>query len=95
MNKLLPLACVSFFLTTSLAFAACDVTNFRWECDMPVQHAPKKNTTSLVSCGTTNLYVTKQQYLTLMRYQRANISMVLKVNGEFLDAPCVAREYDA
>jgi hypothetical protein len=65
------------------------ITHFRWECDLCPRLKPAPHAYSLVYCGNTRLYLNRQQYDTLVRYQRANINMVLKVNGEYVDSPCV------
>lgn len=71
-------------------YALCDITEFRWECDIPPNEKPTPAVHSLVICGDTPLYVTKSQYELIASYQRANINMVLTVNGEYITSPCIA-----
>lgn len=77
----------------SVTFANCDLTTFRWLCEIPVQARLTRSTPSVIDCGGTNVYVTRHQYEEIMRYQRASVNMVLKVNGEYVTSPCVPAGY--
>lgn len=74
---------------TSMVHAHCDLTKFRWECDLRPRPRPPSESYSLVYCGNTQMYLTKQAYEQLAQYQHANVEMVLRINGEYISGPCV------
>ncbi|WP_407045544.1 hypothetical protein [Legionella jordanis] len=86
------IAIILFFTLLGKSFANCDLTRFRWECDLPAHANPHPSSYSLVYCGNTRVYINQAEYEILTRYQRANVNMVLKVNGEYVDSPCVPAE---
>lgn len=73
--------------------ANCDLTTFRWLCDIPMQTKVTHVAPSVVDCAGTLVAVTRPQYETIMRYQRANVDMTLTVNGEYVTGPCVPIDF--
>ena len=80
---------LSLFIHIQACFAYCDITEFRWECDLLTSRKPVKDKISLVYCNDTPVYVNQAQYEIIKRYQRADINMVLRVNDEFVTGPCI------
>lgn len=95
MKKPALLIIISFWLSCSTSlYAYCDITRFRWDCDLTAQSKPTHAARSLVYCGNMPVYLTPEQYQILSRYHRRNINMVMKIDGEYVDAPCIPhRQY--
>lgn len=89
---------ISAIISLLLSFCAnasnCDLSRFRWDCDLPIQPTPRASAVSLVYCDKSYGYLTPAQFDQLTRYYRRSVNMILTVDGEFIDAPCVpARKY--
>lgn len=79
-------------MSQQTANAGCDPTKFRWGCDMYANVKQKRESDNLIYCGSTRLYVSKQQFAMLERYQRAGIYTHLLVNDVFYDGPCLPQD---
>jgi hypothetical protein len=76
-------------LTTHPAFATCNLSQFRWECEMQLNNKPTRATPSMVQCGLAHGYVSHAEYDALVRFQRANVDMNLTVDDDYMDGPCI------
>ena len=92
MSRLIHLTLLTCILPFGYAYANCDTSTFRWECDVPVKVVATQNASSLVHCGGSVGYVTPHEYDQIARNKRASINMVLKINDEYIDSPCVLDE---
>jgi hypothetical protein len=59
------------------------------DANIPIQIKPRGAMAYLVYCRDLPVYVTREAYQEVIRYQTANINMDLMVNGEFAQGPCV------
>ena len=76
------------------AHAFCDLTKFRWGCSIyPEVHQNKKES-NLIYCGSTRLYVSREQFKMISRYQRSGVRMQLKIDDVFFDGPCIAASFN-
>lgn len=71
----------------------CSLTEFRWLCRIPIQAKASRSAPSVIDCDGTKVFVSRSQYETIMRYQRASVNMTLKVNGEYVSSPCVPAQW--
>lgn len=94
-GALLWMASLNVVFADEIVVENCDLTEFRWLCEIPVHYKYSNAAPSLIDCGGTNVYVTREQYETIARYQRASVNMTLKVNGEYITSPCVPAGYHA
>lgn len=81
--------CIALGIIQTTSHANCDLTQYPWDCDINIHIRPTATAHSLVYCGNSYGYVTKQDYDQLARYQRASVNMSLTVNDSYLTGPCV------
>ena len=79
----------AFMTFTGIGFANCDLTRFRWACDLPVQVKPTRATHSLVYCGNVPMVLSTADYDRMIHEQRSDLNMTLTINGEYITSPCV------
>ena len=80
---------IALFSLPFVSVAQCDLTRFHGNCEIPWKLKPTRHTPALVYCGNLYGYVTKAQYDEMVRYQRADVNLILTVNGEYIDSPCI------
>lgn len=88
----LSLSFILLMLPVLPASANCDLTQFRWDCDISIQARPTAAAHSLVYCGNSYGYVTRSQWDMLARYHRRSVNMVLKLSEEYIESPCIPVE---
>ena len=76
-------------ISGSIAYANCDLTRYRWECELTIQKKPTASAHSLVFCGDVYGYVTTTEYDILARYHRANVNMGMTINDSYFTGPCI------
>lgn len=81
-------------LCTQIAIAGCDLTKFRWGCSIYPKVKSKRTLDSLIYCGSTRLYVSREQFNLIRHYQSAGVHMSIKVNDVYYDGPCVADRHN-
>lgn len=77
------------FALPAVTVAECDLTRFSDGCNIPFKVKPAHHNPALVYCDNLYGYVSKSQYDALIRYQRANVNLILTINGEYIDSPCI------
>jgi hypothetical protein len=69
-------------------YSLCDPTRFGSVCEIPFTTQVQPDS-SMVYCGDRLGFISRSHYEVLRRYQRASTNMILTVNGEYLDSPCI------
>ena len=87
MKRILVTVLISSFWTGNV-LANCDLSRFRWECELPVKSKTEGSSNYYVDCGGTPVGVTQGQHTILKRYHNRSIVTVLEYNGEVVDALC-------
>ena len=87
MKKYIPFIALFFFHLNS--YAECNLNSFRWECDVIAKHKPNWRAHTLVYCGNTQVFLTREQYDLVRRYQEADVNMVLNIKGRYVTGPCI------
>jgi len=86
MKKLLLLCAILFPL---YGYANnCNLHDFKWECDLSVKAKRTKSHPHIIYCGDTYVYLSNRSKRVFDRYINANVNMVLKVDGQYIDSPC-------
>lgn len=84
------------YTTCGFSIANCDLSRFKWDCDLPMKVKPSRTDQSLVYCNDLRGYITPAQFQILNQYYHRDVNMVLRVNGEYIESPCIPiRRYES
>lgn len=77
------------FTLPLLAWSGCNITHFCWDWEIQLHTRPTHHAHSLVYCGNIPVYVSQLDYDQMARFQRDDVNMVMTIDGEYIDSPCL------